>query len=124
MKIATLAAVVALACGTAFAAGNNSYGDQKAAPSHESAAAANDNTHSGDGLLNKTKRALHRMGEKMRGATHRVANSDKKSEADRQAQASGSDTRSMGAAGSNAQDSARQRRMDDAYSNWQSRQKK
>jgi hypothetical protein len=30
----------------------------------------------------------------------------------------------MGAAGSNAQDSARQRRMDDAYSNWQSKQKR
>ncbi len=124
MKIATLVAVVALATGTAFAAGNNSSSDQKAAPSHESAAAANDNTHSGDGLMDKTKRALHRMGDKIRNATHRVANSGKKSETDRQAQTSGSDTRSMGAAGSNAQDSSRQRRMDDAYSNYQSKQKK
>ena len=120
MKIATLVAVVALATGSAFAAGDNSYGDHSAAPSHQSTAAANDNTHSGGGLLDKTKRALHRMGDKIRHATHRVAKSDHKSDADRQAQAS--DTRSMGAAGSNAQDSARQRRMDDAYNDWQHKQ--
>lgn len=123
MKIATLIAVAALATGSAFAAGNNSYGDHSAAPSHESSAAANDNTHSGGGLLDKTKRALHRMGDKIRGATHHAANSGRKSEADRQAQTS-SDTRSMGAAGSDAQDSGRQRRMDEAYNDWQKKQNK
>ena len=128
MKIPALVGVVALACGTAFAAPySGGSADADAAKRH--AAAAPTHTQSsgakGGGLIDKTKRGLHRMGEKARGATHRTANAARKStERDPiNEQAAAHDARTMGAAGANAQDGARQRRMDDAYDNWKAKQK-
>jgi hypothetical protein len=66
--------------------------------------------------MDKTKRAFHRMGDKMRSMGHRVANSGKKDD----------DTHAMGAGSAtddNKPDSARQKRIDDAYANWNSKQK-
>ena len=116
MKIAALAAVVALTCGTAFAA--QDYSAERDANSARPAAVSKD-SHSksaGGGIVDKTKRAFHRMGDKMRSMGKR---SDKSTD-----QAARDDTRSMGAAGTDTQDSSRKRRMDDAYANWQSKQHK
>jgi hypothetical protein len=118
MKTTVLAAILAVSFGTAMAAGNYSSSDKdhSATQNQSTAAAANDQSSAkGEGLIDKTKRALHRMGDKMRSAGHRVANSGKKD----------SDTRAMGAgsATDRDQDSSRQKRMDDAYANWNSKQK-
>ena len=61
----------------------------------------------GDGLIAKTKRGMHRMGNKMRHAMHRDHRND---------------TAAMGA--SNDHDSGRQARMDDAYNNYRTKQAK
>ena len=117
MKIATLVTVVALATGSAFAAQNSTTGsyDRDTAGTHKSTATAtsNDTTQHKEGFVEKTKRAFHRMGEKIRGAGRH----------DKDDTAANRDTRSMGAAGSDM-DSARQRRMDDAYANYKSKQQK
>jgi hypothetical protein len=113
MKIPALIAIAALTCGSAFAQGYGSSTTQRdSAHSSPSAAAAPESpSNSADeGLMAKTKRAFHRLGEKMRS----VGNKSK----DNDTTASKSDTRSMGAAGS---DSARQSRMDQAYANSKSK---
>jgi hypothetical protein len=115
MKIRTLLTVVALACGTAFAAQSGTSSAEDAANRNQANAASTDTQPKKGGLVDKTKNALHRMGDKIRHAMHR---NDKNAQT-----ASKSDTSSMGAAGSDTQDSGRQRRMDDAYANWQKKQK-
>lgn len=112
----TLLAALALACGSAFAAGNTTDAtttrDQSAAVS-----SSTPDSTKGEGFVTKTKRAFHRMGEKLRS----IGN---KSET-QQAKDSDSDTRTMGAAGSDTtKDGARKQRMDQAYSDYQSKQKK
>jgi hypothetical protein len=137
MKIPALIAVAALACGSAFAAQPYSSGsrdaDTEAGRSHSTAVskdmhAADKQASKPNGVVAKTKNAMHRMGDKMRNAGHRVAakgqpkstvRDDEKSYSDPQ----GADTRAMGAAGSDRVDRARQARMDEAYSHWQSKQK-
>ena len=121
--IPALLTTAALACGSAFAAGDYSSGSAEGGPTQrsQSAAAASDSpskSAKGEGLVAKTKRAMHRMGDKMRSAGRKSSDNDAINQA-----AAGRDTRSMGAAGSQAQDSARQRRMDEAYANWQAKQK-
>lgn len=112
---ATLITALALASGAAFA---GTYGNDPAkAPRHDTTAAAAEQS-SGEGIVDKTKRALHRMGDKMRSAGHRVANATHSNE-----RKDANDTRAMGAAGSD-QDQARRQRMDDAYGNWHSKQEK
>jgi hypothetical protein len=121
MKIPALLTAAALVCGSAFAAGQyGSASADRATQSSQSTAAASDSASKakGDGLVAKTKRALHRMGDKMRSAGRKSTANDDINQA-----AARHDTRSMGAAASNTQDSARQRRMDDAYANWKSKQK-
>jgi hypothetical protein len=117
MKTTALAAILAVTFGTAMAAGNySSDKDHSASQNQSTAAAANDQSNAkGEGLMDKTKRALHRMGDKMRSAGHRVAHAGKKD----------NDTHAMGAGSATGreQDSARQKRMDDAYANWSSKQK-
>jgi hypothetical protein len=116
MKIPALIAIAALTCGTAFAQGYGSGSTQRApATGNQSTAAAPDSpSNSADeGLLAKTKRAFHRLGEKMRSAGSKAKDTD--------TTASKSDTRSMGAAGSDTSDSARQSRMDQAYANSKSK---
>jgi hypothetical protein len=118
MKTTALAAILAVSFGTAMAAGNYSSSDKdhRATQNQSTAAAANDQSNAkGEGLIDKTKRGLQRMGDKIRNAGNRVANSGKKD----------NDTRAMGAgsATDREKDSARQQRMDDAYANWNSKQK-
>lgn len=110
MKIAALITVAALACGTAFA------GQTSADTGKNSTTAATTQTESkGEGFAVKTKRAFHRMGEKLRS----IGNKDK----DTQQARKESDTRAMGA-GPDTQDGGRRDRMDSAYSSWKGKQEK
>jgi hypothetical protein len=117
MKIAALITVAALTCGSALAQGYGSSTDRNtsASPNH-SAAVSNDDHAKGEGLVDKTKRAFHRLGEKLRGAGHTAKNSADK-DADKTAEQKQNDTRAMGASGSSKADSSRQARMDEAYAN-------
>jgi hypothetical protein len=122
-KIPALLTAMALACGGALAAGDYSSGSAEGSATQRSqstAVAADSGSKSakGEGLVAKTKRALHRMGDKMRSAGRKSTKGDDINQA-----AASHDSRNMGAAGSDTQDSARQRRMDEAYANWQSKQK-
>jgi hypothetical protein len=131
MKIATIVTAVALATGgAAFAADHSTY-DQPDTSRH-AATARHDDTHAydsdshasdrdaraaghdakaaGHSFMDRTRNALHRIGQKLRGATHR----------DRTETAMGkdrNDTRAMGAAGE-SRDSGRQHRMDNAYGDY------
>lgn len=68
--------------------------------------------------MDKTKRAFHRMGDKMRDTGHRITNkTNSKDDGDKTRYSSKNDTRSMGASGSDTSDSARRARMDEAYAN-------
>jgi hypothetical protein len=124
MKIPALLTALALACGTALAAPQYGSGssDRDAAASRNQAAAVSSDTSSGSaktgGFIEKTKEAFQRLGDKIRNATRKSTDRD-----DTNAKAK-SDTSSMGAAGSSSQDSARQRRMDDAYANSKAKQQK
>ena len=115
MKIPALIAIAALTCGTAFAQGYGSSTHRDTANPSQSAAAAPDSPSNSadDGIVAKTKRAFHRLGEKMRSGGNKAKDHD--------TTASKSDTRSMGAAGSDTSDSARQSRMDQAYANSKSK---
>jgi Skp family chaperone for outer membrane proteins len=115
MKIRALVTVLALACGTAFAAQYSGAAEDAANRNQPAAASTDAQPKKGGGLIDKTKRAMHRLGDKMRSAMHRK---DKNTQT-----AAKGDTRSMGAAGSDTQDSGRQQRMDDAYASWKSKQK-
>jgi hypothetical protein len=105
MKISTVITAVALAFGgAAFAqsgAGASDHNSGTTATSQQS-------TANGGGIIDKTKRGLHRMGAKVRNALHR------------------DHTTSMGAAGNDntAQDAGRRGRMDDAYANWKAKHAK
>ena len=115
MKIPVLITAVALACGAAFTA---QAADTSANSNKRTAVVAeNQSQAKGEGLGAKTKRAFHRMGDKMRSAGHKVA---KATHTDKSAS---DDTRSMGAAGADQRDVARRNRMDEAYANWKSKQK-
>ena len=62
-------------------------------------------------LKAKTKRGMHRMGDKMRHAMHRDQHKD--------------NTAAMGAPSKDVdKDAARRKRMDEAYANWHARQAK
>ena len=118
MKIPALIAVAALTCGTALAQGyGSSTRPDPANPSQPAAAAPASPANSADeGLMAKTKRAFQRLGEKMRSVGNKAKDTD--------TAASKSDTRSMGAAGSDTTaDSARQSRMDQAYANSKAKSK-
>jgi hypothetical protein len=117
MKIPALIAAAVLTCGTVFAQGYGSTPNRDTANRSPSTTTATDSPSKStdEGLLAKTKRAFQRMGEKIRS----VGNKSK----DNDTTASKSDTRSMGAAGSDTSDSSRQSRMDQAYSNSKSKSK-
>jgi hypothetical protein len=111
MKIAALITVAALTCGTAFAQSSSTTTDSSATRKH--AATASDTQPKGEGFMDKTKRAFHKLGEKL----HAGKKSDDTT--DKTAQQS-PDTRSMGASASDKgarSDSSRQSRMDEAYAN-------
>jgi hypothetical protein len=118
MKIAAIVTAAALATGTAaFAADYGSHSDRNMQRDH--AAATDTGKH--EGLLDKTKRAFHRMGDKMRSAGSKTARATHTEDPNRTAMRN-DDTRSMGAGREDMHDGARQRRMDSAYNNWHDRQ--
>jgi hypothetical protein len=118
MKLRATLTVLALACGTAFAAQDYSARDAAASRS-PSTAASTETKPAGEGIVDKTKRGVRRMGDKMRGATDRSAHRDPINE-----QAARKEAQTMGATGTDNQDSARRSRMDEAYDNWKSKQQK
>jgi len=74
----------------------------------------------GESLGTKTKRAFHRMGDKIRSAMHRDKSDEHHTAKDEHA----SDTRAMGAGAARSDDDHdRRARMDGAYNNWQHKQK-
>lgn len=112
MKIAAFLAAAALACGSAMAAGSNAGHGQRVSNEHPAKA-------SGDGVVDKTKRAFGRMGDKIRNTGERLG---QRLGTDRDTR---SDARAMGAGGSDqehAQDQGRRQRMDEAYANWREKQ--
>jgi hypothetical protein len=116
MKIAALITVAALTCGTALAQGYGSSTDRStSAGPNQSATTANSDQPKGEGIVDKTKRAFHRLGEKLRGSGQTAKNGEK--DADKTAQQKQNDTHAMGAPGSAKSDSSRQSRMDEAYAN-------
>ena len=108
--MAAILAAAALACGSAMAADSSTEHGQRVSNEHPAKA-------SGNGVVDKTKRAFSRMGDKIRNTGERLGQklgTDKDSR---------HDTRAMGASGSGeAQDQGRRQRMDDAYANWRDRQ--
>jgi hypothetical protein len=109
MKATALIAAAALLCGTAAFAQHD-----KTARGEETVRAENqDHGSAGE----KMRSGMHRLGEKTRNALHRMGDKlhAKRDHAD--------NTHAMGASGSTVADtsSARQKRMDDAYANWQSK---
>ena len=102
MKTTALIAAALIAGGTA------AYANDKTVSSASDDTRVEKQEHS-TGLRQKLRRGMHKLGEKTHHALHR----------DR------SDTRAMGA-GRASDDTAgsRQKRMDDAYANWQSKQDK
>jgi hypothetical protein len=115
MKIQALVTVLALACGGAFAQYNSPAAEDAANRNQSTTASTDAQPGKGGGLIDKTKNAVRRMGDKIRHATSRK---DKNTQT-----AAKNDARGMGAASSDMQDSGRQQRMDDAYANWKSKQK-
>ncbi len=125
MRLPALLAALALAGGSAYAMGSSNSGAPHAAVDQNYSAGAQPQH---EGPVAKTKRALHRMGDKMRhmGAkaqrsTQREDNEYALNRNDKNAM-DRNDTRNMGAGPSDAQD-ARQRRMDEAYIDWKAKQK-
>lgn len=115
MKIPALLTALALACGVASAAPPVNNTDNNRA---ESTRATTDAPR-GDGIIDKTKRAFNRMGDKIRDTGKRVANkSDKSDKADKDSDRDGkannaarNDTRRMGAGADAA--AARKQRKDE-----------
>jgi len=108
MKIATIVTVVALATGSAaFAADYGNHSDRDTSR-HAAVVQHDDHGATHEGFIERTKRALHRMGQKLRSATHRHSQT---------AAGNSNDTRSMGAAGDH--DNGRQDRLNQAYNDWQ-----
>lgn len=116
MKMAAFLAAAALASGSAMAADSATEHGQRASSEHPAKA-------SSGGVVDKTKRAFSRMGDKIRHTGERLGQklgTDKDSR---------HDTRAMGASGSDraqdqtqVQDQGRRQRMDDAYANWRDKQ--
>lgn len=108
--------LIALACTLAIAGGNALAQDRStSSTAHES---------SGESVGQKAKGAAHRVGEKTRNLFHKAENKMGRAKSDHEAktaQEAGADTRAMGASSSSAE-SERQRRMDQAYDDYKSRQ--
>lgn len=113
MKMAAFLAAAALACGSATAADSKTEHGQRVSNEHPAKASGN------NGVVDKTKRAFSRMGDKIRHTGERLGQklgTDKDSR---------HDTRAMGASGSEQaqdQDQGRRQRMDEAYANWRGKQ--
>jgi hypothetical protein len=125
MKLRASLTALALVCGTAFAAQNDTGATARdaAAGRSQAAAASTDTRAPNDGIVEKTKREIRRMGEKLGNATHRSENASTERDPINE-QAARNEARTMGAAGSDQHDPARRSRMDSAYENWKSKQRK
>jgi hypothetical protein len=117
MKATALAVSALLMCGTAAFAQQqqdpNARGEESVrAEQQEHGTASGKTRDTMHKLGDKTRHAMHRMGDAARRVAHRGKDKN--------------DTTAMGAAPSTSSDAAaaRQRRMDDAYANWQARQQK
>jgi hypothetical protein len=126
MRVQALAVAVALAFGGAALAQTNSDNVKHDNGTVHQKAAKTKNTAKSTGgkVVDKTKHALHRAGDATRNLGHRIArathtdrNTTTATDESRQ-----SDTRAMGAAGSDNVDRGRRARMDESYANWQKRQ--
>ena len=115
MKMAAFLAAAALACGSAMAADSSTEHGQRAGGEHRAKA-------SGHSMVDKTKRAFSRMGDKIRHTGERLGH---KLGTDRDSR---HESRAMGASGEQpqdqAQDQGRRQRMDDAYANWRGKQER
>jgi hypothetical protein len=121
MKLATVIATVALACGSAAFAqssDNSARGEESVRADQQEHGQANE----------KMRNGAHRLGEKMRHGMHRLGDklhANGKDSGHHARNHHRNDTRAMGAPGSDSRaDSGRQQRMDDAYANWRARQDK
>ena len=119
MKIPALITALALAGGVAVAQANTAATNDASAKDQTTAAATDTTQH--EGLGTKLKKGLHRMGQATRNAMHRVAHAGTKDKTTDTASAN--DTRSMGSYGTAPADSARQKRMDQAYDDYKAKQK-
>lgn len=110
MKMAAFFAAAALAWGSAMAADSKTEHGQRVSNEHPAKA-------SGDGVVDKTRRAFSRMGDKIRHTGERLGQKLGTGQDSRD------DSRAMGASGSDeAQDPGRRQRMDEAYANWRGKQ--
>jgi hypothetical protein len=119
MKKFALTAAVVLACAAPVFAASSSATTQSADSSMNTQQA---DTQSSAG--SKMRNGAHKVGQAIRNAGHKVADGVRHiahPHRDQQAR-NDSDTRAMGAAGDDAQDSGRRARMDSAYANWQAKQ--
>jgi hypothetical protein len=124
MKIQVLLTALALACGAAYAQGSADSKMAAGTPQATTGAQA-----SGEGLGAKTRRAMNRMGDATRKVTRNAVdkmkgNKDQPNPTLAQGGNPANETRTMGAASStpsaqsDAVDSGRRQRMDDAYTNF------
>jgi hypothetical protein len=127
MKMPLLLAAVALTCGTAFAqseaANNVSSGTAVESPAPSGNSLADKTRRAGHRVADATRRTGHRLGDAMNGHHHK--DGDRHARADdreHHARAGRDDSRRMGA-NRDMDDHSRQARMDDAYANWQKKQK-
>ena len=108
MKLATIVAAVVLATGSAaFAADYGNHSDRDTSR-HAAVVEHNDHSATHEGFVERNKRAIRRMGEKLGRAMPHHGQT---------AAANRNDTRSMGAAGDH--DNGRQDRLNQAYNDWQ-----
>jgi hypothetical protein len=115
MKISILITALAITCGAAAAqTGGSSSAERDAATHRANTTASVTDKDSGGTAGEKGKNFLQRIGEATRNAWHKITRSGK-SGGDTEQASSKSDTRSMGASGT---DSARKQRMDDAYNDF------
>lgn len=117
MKIPASIAALVFACGSAAIAAQAK--DAEAGASYSTVAASDQKA--GGGVVDKTKDALRRMGDKMRSTGNRISDKVANQGGQKSTVRDGEqDTRAMGASPA---EQARQARMDEAYSNWQAKQK-
>jgi hypothetical protein len=114
MKIPALITALALAGGVAVAQANTSATHDASAKDQTTATTTDNGQH--EGLGAKLKNGLHRMGQAVRRMAH--GGKDKTTDT-----AAANDTRAMGASGTTGKETTRQKRMDDAYSNYKDKDK-
>lgn len=125
MRIPAIVTVLALACGSAMAAQSTTGTDRNVSADRDRTAVVSNDTQAkpAHGIVQKTKRGMHRMGDKTRATGDRISHKISKTNVRRGEQ--GRDTRAMGSTRSTTgmDRGDRQARMDDAYDSWKSKQR-